>query len=315
MNVYTIAAGAQIGRIKYEFAKSIDTLVKSKQHTPEQIKEYGKGELTGIIRYLERSSATRDHCQGLSAELTKYLESGWEGTTSLQAYTTQLGEMSRLVRRRINTFIPQNIAIDGEKFLRAALEACYTVIAEFPMLTSNETGKWLAEMESIFSRMLVPNPEMDAKLFGGPGEPLKGIDPFNVPSRMLSTPDREVLFQGYIVRQVYQHLMKKAMDGETTTYSEIAVRFNLPASGNQLGAVLSPILTKIFLFCVGNGQPHLTSLVVRKSGEDKGIPGGGFWDLLQEHTELKVLPNRPTRRQVAADLQNEVFSYWSKLGL
>lgn len=85
-------------------------------------------------------------------------------------------------------------------------------------------------------------------------------------------------------------LIKKAQQRQTVTYQEIALEFGLPSEGNHMGRVLTPILADIFhwslkLVDANNGDPTpimLTAIVVRKSGQDKGAPGVGFWWILQD---------------------------------
>lgn len=116
------------------------------------------------------------------------------------------------------------------------------------------------------------------------------------------------LFKPHLVKSIYMFLVGKAMVGHTTTYENIANEFGLPNKGNQLGSTLSPILSHIYHFCRSKGQPHLTAIVVRKSGEDKDLPGKGFWDL------YNAVDDRNERRRMTRDLQAAVFNYWSALG-
>lgn len=109
---------------------------------------------------------------------------------------------------------------------------------------------------------------------------------------------------------VFQHLITCAVQGHTTTYQETALATGLPSEGNALGAALTPLLTDIFVWCKSNRLPHLTSLVVRKSGQDVGLPGHGFWSLM----ELPITTSRKTRASLATVLQNEVFRMYRGLG-
>jgi len=109
---------------------------------------------------------------------------------------------------------------------------------------------------------------------------------------------------------VFQHLIACAVSGHTTTYEETAIATGLPSSGNALGAALTPILTDIFSWCRKNNHPHLTALVVRKSGQDAGLPGRGFWNLL----ELPVSQERVCRVALTLVFQNEVFRMYGGLG-
>lgn len=108
---------------------------------------------------------------------------------------------------------------------------------------------------------------------------------------------------------VHNFLVQCAASSSTTTYEEVALATGLPSSGNALGATLSPILGAIFRWCQENRMPHLTSIVVRKSGADKGLPGAGFWEL------AGVAPNtaRSEKKVMAAVFQTQVFALYNGL--
>ena len=76
-----------------------------------------------------------------------------------------------------------------------------------------------------------------------------------------------------------KYLVALGSEEKTTDYETLARRLGLPDTGSQLGRNISPILSDIFAWCQENDLPPLTSLVVRKSGTDKGLPGKGFWEL------------------------------------
>lgn len=80
-----------------------------------------------------------------------------------------------------------------------------------------------------------------------------------------------------IEQKIAQYLIDCAIEQRTTNYLEIAQTFDLPTEWPQLGATLTPILFNIFDWCAENRMPRLTALVVRRSGDDEGIPGRGFW--------------------------------------
>jgi len=119
-------------------------------------------------------------------------------------------------------------------------------------------------------------------------------------------------FTKVTVRKVHRFLILKAQNEQTTNYEEIALKFGLPSIGNGLGAALSPILGEIFDWCKKRGQPPLTSIVVRKSGADEGLPGQGFWDLI--NTDIKFISKDfiKYQKQIATELfQNQVFEYYT----
>ena len=84
-------------------------------------------------------------------------------------------------------------------------------------------------------------------------------------------------------REIYMILIKRAIDGQTIYYSDLAREVNrimgdtlLPESGNQLGKALAPILGIISWYEYLCNRPLLTSIVIRKL--DK-TPGEGFFRL------------------------------------
>lgn len=110
------------------------------------------------------------------------------------------------------------------------------------------------------------------------------------------------------VRAVKSYLEAKAAAGITTTYEDIALSLRMPSSGNALGAALSPILCEIFLECREAGHPPITSIVVRKSGQDVGLPGQGFWSLMPELNPDHL--DREAKRVLTQNFQRRVFEQY-----
>lgn len=81
-------------------------------------------------------------------------------------------------------------------------------------------------------------------------------------------------------QHLVQVLIRLATQGTTITYQDLALELGLPSAGNALAKCLVPYLSNVFFWCKARQLPHLTSLVVRKSGTDKGLPGPGFWDFM-----------------------------------
>lgn len=112
--------------------------------------------------------------------------------------------------------------------------------------------------------------------------------------------------------EVYRFIAMVATEGKTVTYQEIAQACNLPAIGNQMSAKISPILANIFLFCMLHDMPYLTSIVVRKSGNEAGLPGIGFWKLLERVRSEAMYDaiasgSRARKSSVASTMQADVF--------
>lgn len=112
----------------------------------------------------------------------------------------------------------------------------------------------------------------------------------------------------FIHGRIFAFLLKKALTRETATYEEIALKFGLPSSGNGLGASLSPKLGHLLTWCKERGLPPISVLVVRKSGAQAGLPGRGFWSML----DLEELDD-DAKRIVAAKLQGEVYKCFGDL--
>lgn len=100
-------------------------------------------------------------------------------------------------------------------------------------------------------------------------------------------------------------LLDSAMEGRTLHYEDIAQHLGTPLRGNALGAAISPLLGAIFNWCQSRGLPHLTSIVVRKSGTDKGLPGSGFWALLGKGALRRVDKVLWTEQY-----QRSVWAFW-----
>lgn len=118
-------------------------------------------------------------------------------------------------------------------------------------------------------------------------------------------------------------LVTLATEGRVTTYEDLAFALGTPTSGNALGGTLGPILGDVFHWCVRTKMPMLTSLVVRKSGSDEGMPGRGFWELaqrLEEGSRFRFFPEgeladapRKTRR-IYTDLQHlQCYTFFQPL--
>jgi hypothetical protein len=113
-------------------------------------------------------------------------------------------------------------------------------------------------------------------------------------------------------QEVFNFIKAIASLGKTVTYQEIAQACNLPAVGNNMSAKISPILANIFLFCQLHELPYLTSIVVRKSGNEAGLPGIGFWKLLERVRPEAMYDaissgSRARKTSVSNTMQNEVW--------
>ncbi|MBN22707.1 MAG: hypothetical protein CL678_15590 [Bdellovibrionaceae bacterium] len=120
---------------------------------------------------------------------------------------------------------------------------------------------------------------------------------------------------------VFAVLAACAAEGRTITYGQLAVQIGLPPKGNNMGMQIGTILRDVFMFCVERDMPYMTSLVVYKSGGDRGIPGGWFWQLVDETLPeentggVKVYTNatREQKRSVLPGMQENVYKYFAPL--
>lgn len=118
-------------------------------------------------------------------------------------------------------------------------------------------------------------------------------------------------------------LITLATEGRVTTYEDLAFALGTPTTGNALGGTLGPILGDVFHWCVRTKLPMLTSLVVRKSGADEGMPGRGFWELAQTLEPGSQFPFFPEgqladaprkTRKVYTDLQHlQCYTFFQPL--
>lgn len=123
----------------------------------------------------------------------------------------------------------------------------------------------------------------------------------------------------YHKRLVLAFLILKATYRQTTTYEDInehleqrGMNWMREPADITAHRELTRYLTEIFHWCRTHNHPHLTALVVRKSGADQGIPGKGFWELLKPADPLQHvdLSDYKTKATMARLFQNHVFDYY-----
>lgn len=73
------------------------------------------------------------------------------------------------------------------------------------------------------------------------------------------------------------YLQHCAVQKQTISYESLAIILGMPSKGNAMVTAISRTLYDVFNYCEKAQLPHLTVLVVRKSGKDVGLPGSGFW--------------------------------------
>ena len=128
---------------------------------------------------------------------------------------------------------------------------------------------------------------------------------------------REILSMINTYSLVIQSLINCAIEKKTTTYKELANSVNtiageekLPVVGNQLGRALGVHLDRVNLFCWNNQLPYLTSLVVRSSGADAGLPGNGFWTWMAQHGQCGMDIDSGMKTRLHYEISNRVYRFW-----
>lgn len=105
-------------------------------------------------------------------------------------------------------------------------------------------------------------------------------------------------------------LQTMATRKQTINYETLAIMMGMPSKGNALASAISPVLYDVFEFCKLTGLPHLTVLVVRKSGRDMGLPGPGFWKVYRPEETLSF-----NERLDATEIETaKCFRLFEKLG-
>ena len=97
-------------------------------------------------------------------------------------------------------------------------------------------------------------------------------------------------------------LIDHAKNQSTVTYRELGA--SLKTEGDQL----SELLDEVSDWCIEHQEPLLTSIAVRASGREKGLPGPGFW------RKYGINVSGKAKRLETYRLQGEVFSFYKCFG-
>jgi len=103
-------------------------------------------------------------------------------------------------------------------------------------------------------------------------------------------------------------LQMQAVRRQTINYETLAAIMGLTSKGNALAQAVSPVLYDVYNFCTVAGLPHLTVLVVRKSGRDKDLPGPGFWKV-----HSGDIPDFNDRVRITEELTAECFRVFERI--
>ena len=108
--------------------------------------------------------------------------------------------------------------------------------------------------------------------------------------------------------RVYLYILETALRRTTCTYEEIAYAVGgVPTSGSGLGSTLTGPLLAVAHRAHTRGWPPLTSIVVRKSGTERGLPGAGFWTIMNEDPDM----SRERKRVLTEAYHRQVWDYFS----
>lgn len=113
-------------------------------------------------------------------------------------------------------------------------------------------------------------------------------------------------------------LQMAAMQKRTVNYESLALMMGLPSKGNALAQAISTPLYDVFEFCKKAGLPHLTVLVVRKSGRDKDLPGPGFWKAYTQNPDKDedgYIPSLNERIDITEEETVKCFRLFEQLGV
>ena len=83
-------------------------------------------------------------------------------------------------------------------------------------------------------------------------------------------------------QRILNFLIQEASLERTATYPMVFDSMGIPVD-NVANTRLNNALGEITDWCIENGWPILTSLVVRGSGTDRGLPARGFWKQIQKY--------------------------------
>lgn len=112
------------------------------------------------------------------------------------------------------------------------------------------------------------------------------------------------------------YLSTKAWSGKTVTYEELAHRLTqhndeehapFPIAGSAMATAIAEVLTAVYDWCKEHELPELTAIVVRKSGQHKGIPGKGFWALMGENMDDYTTAELREKHQA---ILATVYDFW-----
>lgn len=115
------------------------------------------------------------------------------------------------------------------------------------------------------------------------------------------------------LQDVFLFLVKRATQRQTSSYKDIANNALLIEGDvtSTIGKRITDILGEIMTWCKMRNHPWLPALVVRESGADTGIPGGGFWAMIgidpETEYEIKDLAHYVMIQQV--------YDYYSPMSI
>lgn len=91
---------------------------------------------------------------------------------------------------------------------------------------------------------------------------------------------------------------------------EISVQ-EFPTEGRAMGNQVGECLYEVLEFCLKRNLPLLSALVVRKSGENKDLPGKGFWKYVVDNNIRQLNVNvYDQKARTFKSLQKSIYNYY-----
>jgi len=107
-------------------------------------------------------------------------------------------------------------------------------------------------------------------------------------------------------------LQQLAVQKRTVPYEAMAVILGLPHKGQAMVGAISQVLYDVFDHCRMTGHPHLTVLVVRKSGKDVGLPGPGFWKVWAKDGAIPDFHTRVEQTELMTGMCYRLYDHLGK---
>jgi len=113
--------------------------------------------------------------------------------------------------------------------------------------------------------------------------------------------------------EVLQRLIQAAREHQLIHYEEdVAVIMGLQGKRNHMSKETGYLLGEISEDEHNQGRPMLSSVVVRKMGKNKGIPGEGFFNLAVSLGKLSANATAQEKEEFWRNELNATYSKWAQ---